>query len=168
MLLSQAQIAIVTRAAAALDDDAPEKTLEDFFGEELGLNTLERANLIPDPDPSLDGSVNISELTKARDTLLHESGKIPSYVVYNRPGSRNPFISGIATYLSSLAGNSHSEAAFLARLRQRDRVRTELLSFAKGHDLELLAAAIFAKSCDFGDATAGSGDQGIDAIAGKS
>lgn len=167
MRLSKDQIRRVTSAAAALADDAPQQSLDNFFGDVLSLSALERATLIPDPDPSLDGSVNVSELTKARDAILHDDGKIPSYVVYNKPGSRTPFISGIATYLSTLAADPHSAPAFLSRLAQRDRVRTELLSFAKGHDLELLAAAIFAKACDFGEATMGSGDQGIDAIAWK-
>lgn len=165
MRLNPAQLAAVNTAAANLPDDAGVQPLEEFMGSVLALNLVEKASLMPDPDPTGVGSINVSEFTKARDLLIRDEGKVPSYVVYKPKGQSQHFVSGIATYLRSVRGGA--EPSFLERIKSRGSVRSALRQLKQGHDLELVAAAVFANACDYGQATAGSGDQGIDAVAWK-
>lgn len=165
MRLDSAQLAAVCSAAANLPDDAPQQPLEVFIGAQLGLNSIQQALLIPDPDPTGVGAVNISEFTKSRDNLIRNEGKVPSYVVFRPKGQSQYFISGIHTYLDKVRGGMNP--AFLDRIKSREAVRRALRRLTQGHHLELVAAAIFENACDYGQATAGSGDQGIDAIAWK-
>lgn len=165
MRLSSAQLAAVSTAAAIFPDDANVQPLEEFMGSVLALSLVEKASLMPDPDPTGVGSINISEFTKARDLLIRDEGKVPSYVAYKPKGQAQYFISGIATYLRTF--RSGADSAFLMRIKSRDSVRSALRRLKQGHDLELVAAAVFANACDYGQATAGSGDQGIDAVAWK-
>jgi hypothetical protein len=53
------------------------------------------------------------------------------------------------------------------RLAHHREIRTALRRMRNGHDLEALAAAIMKSKCGYGEATRGSGDQGIDAIGWK-
>lgn len=165
MLLSPTQLATVNNAAASLPDDANELPLEEFMGSVLGLSVVEKASLMPDPDPKGIGAINVSEFTKARDLLVCDKGEVPSYVVYKPKGQKHYFISGIAAYLSKVPGGH--DPSFLERIKSREAVRRALRRLGQGHDLELVAAAVFSKACDYGQATAGSGDQGIDAVAWK-
>lgn len=165
MRLNPQQLAAVNVAAANLPDDAGAQPLEEFMGTVLALSLVEKASLMPDPDPTGVGSINVSEFTKARDLLISNEGKVPSYVVYKPKGQSQHFISGIATYLTSVRGDA--EPAFVERIKSRESIRSALRRLRQGHDLELVAAAVFATACDYGQATAGSGDQGIDAVAWK-
>ena len=165
MRLTAAQLGTVCTAAQRLPDDAPKRLLEEFIGFELQLSVVQQALLVPDPDPTGVGAVNISGFTKSRDLLIREEGKVPSYVVFKPKGQSQHFISGISTYLDKVRGGV--DPAFLQRIKSRKAIRRVLRSLKQGHDLELVAAAIFENACGYGQATAGSGDQGIDAIAWK-
>ncbi len=163
MVLKAAQIQKVLAAAKALSMNAPSVTVEAFYGSVLSLNPVELVELFPKPDPMGVGAISISRLTLAREEILRDKCELPSFVVYDTPAG--PCLSGICTYfLSVKVIPSDYPADFLVRLRQHNKIRTQLLNIDKGQKLEALAAAVLSLACSYGEATKGSGDQGIDAI----
>ncbi|MDO3517749.1 hypothetical protein [Ralstonia pseudosolanacearum] len=164
-LLSQADIQQVIKQAKALNESAPEKPIEDFFGDVLSLNKIQRASAFPDPDKDGVAAINISHLTAARDSLLRDKGEVPPFVVFQKPPQNRTFIAGLCTYLQSRSLPHGYPSDFIDRVTSHRAIRTELLQIDKGHKLELVAAAILAASCHYGEATRGSGDQGLDAVA---
>lgn len=158
MALSQLEINRVIAAANSLPLDAPEVPIEDFFGSTLGLNAAQQAAAFPDPDPTAQGAIAISRLTHTREVLLREKCEVPNFVVYEG-GHKRTYIAGLCTYLLK----SHPPD-FVERIRLHKQIRSELISIDKGHKLETVAAALLAAACVWGEATRGSGDQGIDAI----
>ncbi|WP_043345793.1 hypothetical protein [Cupriavidus basilensis] len=165
MTLTSADIRRVINHACALDFDAPEKSIEDFFGDVLGLNAIQRAGVFPDPDLTGTGAVTVGRLTCARDELLRDKGEVPSFIIFHRKPQNRTFISGISTYLRLKGLPSDYPADFLTRIGRHRAIRRELLQLDQGHKLEVVAAAILSAACHYGEATKGSGDQGVDAIA---
>lgn len=163
MALTASQMKLVASRARALPIDAPAMTVEAFYGSVLGLNALQLGALFPKPDVSGIGAIQISQLTLEREEILRDKCDIPSFVVYETPVGF--FICGLVTYYKSekpLPADYPSD--FLDRLQQSNKIRNQLINLDKGHNLEVLAAAILAVACTYGEATKGSGDQGIDAI----
>ncbi|CAD6876207.1 hypothetical protein [Methylomonas fluvii] len=164
MALSSTDIQRVIDVAYKLDIYTPQRPIEDFFGDVLGLNAIQRASEFPDPDPTGIGAISIGRLTLARDELLRDKGQVPAFVIYRDKTANRTFISGIAAYLSLKGLPADSPPDFLKRIEKHQSIRKELLQIDKGHKLELVAAAILSRVCHYGEATKGSGDQGIDAI----
>lgn len=69
-------------------------------------------------------------------------------------------ISGLSVFLSGRVSNPR----IIARLQHHSSIRATLQTIRKPHDFEVLAAAIMEGLWSFGEATRGSGDQGMDAI----
>lgn len=165
MTLTTSDIQRVIDSAYTLDVDAPIKSIEDFVGDVLGLNPVQRATAFPDPDPTGVGAITISRLTRAREELLRDKGQVPAFVIFHDKVANRTSICGIATYLRFKGLPSSCPPDFLLRIATHRSIRSALLEIDKGHKLELVAAAILSSACHFGEATKGSGDQGVDAIA---
>lgn len=163
MALTKAEIATVLRAARAMPMTEPAVTVEDFYGTTLGLSPVLAGSLFPKPDPAGVGAILVSHLTLEREIILRDNCDVPSFVVYETPAGF--MISGLCTYYSSVKSlPSDYPVDFVNRLQQSGKIRSQLIGIAKGHRLEALAAALLAVACTYGEATRGSGDQGIDAI----
>ena len=91
--------------------------------------------------------------------MIRDHGNLPSYVAFSDL-LKAPTISGVDTFLLGCG----LDGALIGRLQHHKQIRTALRQLQKGHHLELLAAAIMNERCNYGEATKGSGDQGIDAI----
>lgn len=164
MALTDGQISKVVGAARKIPIDAPETSVEDFYGVHLGLNQIQLAAALPDPDPNGEVAIAIGHLSLAREQMLRDRCEIAEFVVYSGANGKS-FISGLCTYLSKAGLPSSYPADFLERVKKHKNIRAELLNIDKGHNLELVAAAILSGACSIGEATKGSGDQGVDAIA---
>jgi hypothetical protein len=163
MALSASQIAKVLSAARSLSMTAPPVTVEAFYGSILGLSSIELATLFPKPDPTGLGAVPVSHLTLEREIILRDKCDIPTFVIYESP--TGVFISGVCAYYSGVKPiPADYPLDFLNRLQQFRKIRNQLIGIAKGHNLEALAATLLAAACSYGEATRGSGDQGVDAV----
>ncbi|MBW8327606.1 MAG: hypothetical protein K0M48_00095 [Thiobacillus sp.] len=165
MQISTETIEPVLRAARSLPLNAPKSSIEDFFGLHLGLNKFEQEEIFPDPDEAGQAAIAISFLTQAREEVLREECKVPNFVVTEEPNGAH--ICGLRTYLEDNGVSGDYPDDFLDRLTKHEQIRKELLELEKGHHLEVLAAALLEAACSYGEATTGSGDQGVDAIGQK-
>ena len=162
MELSAQEVRRIRTAAGQINlTHAPER-VEDFIGRVLGLNPAQLAQYFPTPDPMGLMAIAVGHLTKERENILIGECRVPTFTVYN-DALQVPQISGLSTYLS----NKQVDPETVSRLSRHQEVRTALRRMGDGHNLEALAAAIMNGECDYGEATRGSGDQGIDAIGWK-
>lgn len=161
MLLTPHETSRVFTAAKALNFAAPAERVEYFASRILGFNPVQQALHFPSPDPAGLLSIAIADLTQGREALLRDDCVLPTFAIYPDRGVLH--IAGLSTYLN---GQGYS-ASFGERVAQHERIRTALRSLERGHHLEAMAAAIMNQHCDRGEATQGSGDQGIDAIGWK-
>jgi hypothetical protein len=164
MALTEADISVVVKAAKKLAIDAPEVSVESFYGSELNLSPVQLAAAFPDPDPGGEVAIAVSHLSLAREQMLRDKCEVAEFVVYSGVNG-NSVISGLCTYLSRMQLSGSYPSDFLERIKKHKNIRATLLNIDKGHDLEVVAAAILSEACFFGAATKGSGDQGVDAIA---
>jgi hypothetical protein len=162
MGLSSSEMSATLKAARALKTDAPPISVEEFIGEVLTLNSVELAMRFPDPDPASALDIAVSELTNLRESILRDDCTIPNFVVFQDAGGKYQ-IGGLSSYLASM----NADATLIARLTHHLRIRKCLQELQDGHHLEAVAAAIMSGLYDYGEATRGSGDQGIDAIGWK-
>lgn len=162
MTLTSAQLSTVLAAARALPLTAVSVTVESFFGAVLSLTTLELAAVFPDPDPQGIAAIAISELTNLRDEILREECEVPTFVIFDSPQGFS--IAGLCYYYDNIVSTSNYPANFTRRLTQYQKIRAELVGLDQGHKLETIAAAVLEAVCLKGEATKGSGDQGIDAF----
>lgn len=156
---SEEQLSQMLTAARHIAFAAPRETVADFAARTIPLDAGEQARFFADP-------ANIGQLadslSEERDRLLSNEGRIPPFAVL--VGADRPFeISGLGTAL----GVRDARPALVSRLEQHERIAETLRGFSEGSQLEAVAAAIIASACDYGSATKGSGDQGIDAIGWK-
>jgi hypothetical protein len=166
MSFSLAEIRRILVDARRLSLDSPVNTVEEFVSSVLGLNAAERIEYFPGPENAEDLLADaVSHLTDARDEVLRNKCAIPTFAVYE-DGLGIFHIAGLSTYLEA-KDTSAAEAVLRGRLRQHVKIRKALRSLERGQHLEALAAAIMNSSCKYGEATQGSGDQGIDAIGWK-
>ena len=162
MRFNEGQINLVQAAAKSLSMAAAAVTVEEFYGTTLGLTSTELVNYFPRPDLG-DAAIAVSHLTLCREEILRDEAKVPTFVVYE--AANDYCIAGISTYYHTISPRGADYPSdFLERLTQASAIRSHLLAFDKGQKLEALAAALLASICATGDATKGSGDQGIDAI----
>ena len=159
MPLTPKETTAVLKAARSISISAPSERVEQFIGRALGLNAIIQSQYFPSPDPQGSLSVAISQLTKLREDILNTECTIPEYTVYY-DALQVPHISGFSTYLAVI----NTDTTLRGRLAHYKLLETELRKIKQGHDLEAVAAAIMNVYCDYGEATQGSGDQGIDAI----
>lgn len=157
MLLKVDELKIVTRELRKLAFDAPPQRIESFVSTALGLSPAEKIVLFPVGD-DLEGLV-VGQLTEESEQILKRETSIPTFAIYE-DAFGTWTAAGFGTYLAQ----RKFKPDLIERLKNHKEIRKSLLSLAKGHDLEVLGAAILANYCDFGEATRGSGDQGIDAI----
>ena len=115
----------------------------------------------PNPDPKGLLAIEVAHLTAERENILRDECMVPTFAVYDDRGV--PHISGLSTYLF---GKGY-DARFIGRLSHHEVVRTALRALERGHHLEALAAAIMKQNFVTGEATQGSGDEGIDALGWK-
>lgn len=162
MPLSAQEVRQVLTSARQLQIDAPTLRVEDFFVNVLGLNAVQRVAYFPSPDPNGFLALAVAHLTQERERLLREDSTVPGFAVF-KDSLGNFCIAGSDTYLAT----KNISAECRRRLAQHAVIRTVLRKIQNGHDLEALAAAIMSAQCDYGEATRGSGDQGIDAIGWK-
>jgi hypothetical protein len=162
MALSKQEVRQIITAVRQMPVDTLPARVEDFISQTLGLNAVQRGVYFPSPDPAGLLEVAIAHLTKEREKILRDECIIPTFAVYQDVNGRH-FVSGFNSYLAS----KNVDANLRGRLRQHSFVRMALRRMRNGHDLEAFAAAILDAKCDYGEATRGSGDQGIDAIGWK-
>jgi hypothetical protein len=162
MALSPQEVRQIITAVRALPLNAPSVPVEDFIGGVLQLNMVQQAQYFPNPDPAGLLSVAVSRLTKNREKMLRYECQVPDFAVYE-DAQKKPHVAGTDTYLTLKA----VDPKLRGRLAHHKTIRTALRGMRVGHDLEALAAAIMNAHCDYGEATQGSGDQGIDAIGWK-
>jgi hypothetical protein len=159
MALTNQEVRRITAAVRALAFNAPPARAEDFIAQTLGLNPAQQAQYFPNPDPTGLTGIAVGYLTEERETILRDQCQIPSFAVYQ--DQQNVFqVAGLDTYLTA----RQVPARTRGRLAHHRDVRAALRRMQNGHDLEALAAAIMNVHCGYGEATRGSGDQGIDAI----
>jgi hypothetical protein len=159
-LVSKPQIAQLRRMAISVALDAAEERLEDFVARELGWTNADRVKFFPTPDPNGYADIIAGYFTSLREDILRDDSTLPSFVVYNKPAGGYQIV-GLIPYLQ----RKIKDARLVSRLRQFALVRKSLLKMRKGHYLEAVAAALLDAQCDYSQATRGSGDQGVDAIA---
>jgi hypothetical protein len=159
MALSAQELEQIATAARQISSDAAVERLEDFVGRVLNLNAVQLADYFPKPDPTGQLAIALAEVTGSREAILRDECSIPSYVAFS-DALEVPQVAGFHTFLQS----RNCDERFLGRLRHHEEIRTALRRLERGHHLELLAAAIMNEHCKYGEATRGSGDQGIDAI----
>lgn len=161
MALTPLQIGKVLSAARTFPITGPAQTVEQFYGSTLALNAVELAENFPSPDPSGITAIAVSRLTALREETLRDRCEVPSFVVFK--SVLGHCICGLAYYYANVKA-AVNPPDFIARLSQIRKVRNQLISIDKGHNLETLAAAILGIVCTRGEATKGSGDQGVDAF----
>jgi len=159
MELSRTDFTVITKAAKALSMTAAEERVETFVARVLHLNAAQALDCFPTPDPLGLLSTTVAYLTQARESVLRIDCDLPTYVVYEDQIG-NFWIAGSDTYFS----NRSIPAALRARLMEHSKIKQYLSRLSAGHDLEVIAAAILKSLCNYGEATQGSGDQGVDAI----
>jgi hypothetical protein len=159
MLISATQKNVLLSKANLLSDDEVEIRIEDFAASSLAVNPIVAAQLFPDPDASGHCAINVAVLTKSREILLRDFGRIPNYVVTKNKQDKY-FVCGINTYLRKYK----QDALLIERMSLRNEIRKKLINLKKGHCLEAIAAAILAEHLDYGAATRKGSDQGIDAL----
>lgn len=160
MALTSTQLQQLVGAAENLANDAPMERFEDFVARILGLNVMQLSQVLPSPDPLGLKAKAVAEFTKKRDDLIRIDCKIPNYVIAtNAAGVTN--VGGFYAYLISAP---NANAILAGRLRHHNEVRQALLSIRNGHYLEAISAVIMSNLCKYGEATSGSGDQGLDSI----
>lgn len=164
-LLSKRQVSLVRAAVKALPMNATEERVEDFVSRHLGFSAHERGQYFAGPNGATTLSITVAELTRERETVLRDNCEIPNYMVYEDTHGVWQ-LSGLEYYLSTVQPTRFTDG-FRARIPAHRAVRRELMSFHKGHDLEALGATLIEAICGYGEATRGSGDQGIDAIGRK-
>jgi hypothetical protein len=162
MALTSAQIAKVLSAARTYPVTGPTQTVEQFYGDTLTLKDIELAENFPSPDPTGLSAIAVGRLTALREEILRDKCEVPSFVIYET--TLGHCICGLVHYYTYVKVAANHPPDFIARLSQMRKVRNQLISIDKGHNLETLAAALLAKICRRGEATKGSGDQGIDAF----
>ena len=162
MALTVSETSRILRASKQLTLDAASERVEDFIARILGLNPLQQAAYFPDPDPTNSLDIAVANLTRLQQDTLWDDAAVPTFAVY-KDIFNVPHIAGLNTYLA-LDGLT---VRFRNRLTQHSEVRAALLALRRGHHLEAVAAAIMNATCNYGEATRGSGDQGIDAIGWK-
>jgi hypothetical protein len=161
-VLSENQYQQVIQAFSTLDVHAQEELVEDFFTRVLALNPMERLAAFPSPDPQGIVDISISRLTEHQEQALTTECRIPAGVVF-RTAAGSWVVSGLASYLQVVG----ADQKLIERIQHHDSVRTEVLGYKQGHHLEAVAASILESMCGYGEATRGSGDQGIDAVGRK-
>jgi hypothetical protein len=152
----------VVQSARNLTLTAPSERVEDFIGRVLGLNPIQQAAYFPDPDPTSALNLAIANLTRRQEEVLRDDAALPTFAVY-KDALGVPHIAGLNTYLAA----EGIDVRVRNRLTHHSQVRDALRTLRRGHHLEAVAAAIMDASCNSGEATRGSGDQGIDAIGWK-
>lgn len=162
MALSAQEVRRIITAARRLPLNAPSVRVEDFMSGILALNPVQRGLYFPDPDPTGLLGIAVAYLTQERERILRDECHVPEFAVY-QDANKNRFISGFDTYLAT----RNIGAKLRGRLLHHRAIRTALRRMQNGNDLEALAAAVMNVQCDYGEATRGSGDQGIDAIGWK-
>ena len=162
MALSAQEVRQIKAAARQISLNAPVERVEDFVCRVLGLNAVQRTQYFPGPDPTGFRAIAVGHLTTEREKILGGECCVPSFAVYHDT-LKIPKISGFSTYLAA----KPVDAQLRGRLTHHQDVRAALTRLGDGHNLEALAAAIMHGECDYGEATRGSGDQGIDAIGWK-
>lgn len=162
MPLQPQEVRLVLSAARNLPLTSPPERVEEFVGRVLQLNPVNHSLYFPIQDPTGTLALAVSHLTKEREKILGDECTIPSFTVYHDP-LNVAHIAGFSTHLAYI----NMDQTLRARLAHFAEVQSELRRIKHGPDLEALAAAILNKECDFGEATQGSGDQGIDAIGWK-
>jgi hypothetical protein len=162
MALTAQETRRVIAATRQLPTIHPQERVEDFIGNILTLNQAQLAAYFPNPDPTSSLQTAVAELTSERERLLRDECVVPDFAVY-QDVHKTFHIAGLHTYLTTKG----VPARLLGRLAHHRVIRTALRRMGDGHNLEALAAAIMNASCDYGEATRGSGDQGIDAIGWK-
>jgi hypothetical protein len=162
MALSTQEIRQIVAAVRLLPINAAAVRVEDFICNTLGLNPAQRLAYFPNPDPIGHLEIATAYLTEERERILRDECAIPDFAIY-KDGQSNFCVSGFDTYLASKG----VDVNLRGRLAHHRNIRTTLRRVRNGHDLEAVAAAIMNVECDYGEATRGSGDQGIDAIGWK-
>jgi hypothetical protein len=162
MTFTKKQINDLLKALRALPIDAPTQRVEDFAETVLHLSAVDKLEYFPSPDNQGLTAITVGQLTETRESILRDKVAIPEFAVYQDP-AKNWVVSGLLTYLH-LKGAKNE---LLDRLKHHKDIRKALVTLKRGHDLEVLGAAILEKLCSYGEATRGSGDQGIDAIGKK-
>lgn len=161
MRFNKTQTAKILVEARGLAYFAPQVSVEEFYCSTLAIDAINRGDYFPSPDPTCLLAIAVSNLTSERDRLLKEKEVIPNFVVFTDAVGKY-FISGLGTYLISNGNNQLAQ-----RLQHHNEIRKLLLQLEKGHHLEALAGGLLSRIYDYGQATRGSGDQGIDAIGWK-
>lgn len=162
MSLNPREIRQILTAAQQLPLSAAKERADDFICRVVGLNPAQRLQYFPSPDPNGFQAINFSHLTKAREQMMRNRCVVPTFAVYQDALGITQ-ISGLSTYLVTKGFHPN----FGARLGNHEEIKDVLRGLSRGHDLEAVAAAIMKAHCGYGIATAGSGDQGIDAIGRK-
>jgi hypothetical protein len=155
MPLDNVQISLLKAQAMGLGIGSAPEILNIFIGRILHFSPIER-DAILDAE-TLAGAAG--ELTRQRDDHLDNLLQIPPYVVY-ADDFGTWHISGLQPFLR----NEDVPEKIVSRLANHATIRSTLQNIRKKHDFEVLAAAIMDGLWNFGVATRGSGDQGIDAI----
>ncbi len=162
MVLSALEVRQIIATARQRPLNAPSVRVEDFISGILGLNAVQRGQYFPSPDPTGLLGIAVAHLTEERESILRDESLVPEFAVY-QDVHKTHYISGLDTYLAT----KNVDTKLRGRLAHHRTIRTALRRMRNGHDLEALAAAIMNIECDYGEATRGSGDQGIDAIGWK-
>ena len=162
MSLSKSEIRQILQAVSQLPPSTPPVRVEEFISKTLGLNVAQRGQYFPSPDPHGLLDIAVAHLTNERERILRDDCLIPEFIVHKDKQNVN-YVSGFDAYLAS----QKADTVLRGRLAHHREIRTALRRIQNGHDLEALAAAIMNVLCDYGEATRGSGDQGIDAVAWK-
>jgi len=162
MALSAQDVRKIKEAARQISIVAPAERVEVFVCRVLGLNAVQRTQYFPSPDPTGLMAIAVGHLTTERERILGVECNIPKFAVYH-DALKIPKTSGFSTYLEA----KPVDAQLRGRLTHYQDVRAALMRLGDGHNLEALAAAIMQAECGYGEATRGSGDQGIDAVGWK-
>jgi len=163
MSLSADDIQHVVALADVMAVDHPVLRVEDFFARGLSLTLMEIEAVFSDSAISPIGVQAIASLTKRREEILRDACEVPPFVIYTVAGKY--FICGVVTYFQQQPQLSGWPAGFAQRVGMHAEIRNALIRLDKGHNLEALAAALLECACEYGEATRGSGDQGVDAVA---
>src|SRR5882724_6787941 len=159
MALSRLEVRQIATASRAIALDAVAEPFESFVGRSLGWNAIQQATNFPQPDPMGELAKAVAHITREREIILRDECAIPTFAVFTGLAG-TPQISGFSNYLQTKG----FAVPFLDRFAQHAAIRGALRRLRQGYQLELLAAAIMDTHCDYGEATRGSGDQGIDAV----
>lgn len=157
MALTPHQTAQIVTAAKALGFDAPIERADDFAARVLGFNAFQRATHL---DPNTIAGL-IAKLSNLRVSVLQDNNRVPNYAMLD-DGVGTTSIAGLSTYLAL-----HHDVQLVRRFSQHVAIRDALVKLGQGQNLEALAAAIMHSLYGFGQATRGTGDQGIDSFGSK-